>query len=91
MSDQAAVDHDLYRRTKALLEPGEVELIGCIVHTDLAGDEDLEMQELVVEINEVIADHAPGADRRRRVVRLGESTPAPGRELRSGVLLRGGR
>ena len=58
MSDQAAVDHDLYRRTKALLEPGEVELIGCIVHTDLAGDEDLEMQELVVEINEVIADHA---------------------------------
>jgi hypothetical protein len=58
MSDQSAVDHDLYRRTKALLEPGEVELIGCIVHTDLAGDEDLEMQELVVEINEVIADHA---------------------------------
>lgn len=58
MSDQSAVDHDLYRRTKALLEPGEVELIGCIVHTDLAGEEDLEMQELVVEINEVIADHA---------------------------------
>lgn len=62
MSDQAAVDHDLYRRTKALLEPGEVELIGCIVHTDLAGDEDLEMQELVVEINEVIADHADAGE-----------------------------
>lgn len=62
MSDQSAVDHDLYRRTKALLEPGEVELIGCIVHTDLAGDEDLEMQELVVEINEVIADHADAGE-----------------------------
>ena len=62
MSDQAAVDHDLYRRTKALLEPGDVELIGCIVHTDLAGDEDLEMQELVVEINEVIADHADAGE-----------------------------
>ena len=62
MSDQSAVDHDLYRRTRALLEPGEVELIGCIVHTDLAGDEDLEMQELVVEINEVIADHADAGE-----------------------------
>lgn len=62
MSDQSAVDHDLYRRTKALLEPGEVELIGCIVHTDLGGDEDLEMQELVVEINEVIADHADAGE-----------------------------
>ncbi|ERH12726.1 MAG: hypothetical protein J07HB67_01752 [halophilic archaeon J07HB67] len=62
MSDQSAVDHDLYRRTKALLEPGDVELIGCIVHTDLAGDEDLEMQELVVKINEVISDHADAGE-----------------------------
>jgi hypothetical protein len=56
MSD--AVDDSLYERTKALLEPGDIELVGAIVHTDLGGDEDLEMQELTVAINEVLADHA---------------------------------
>jgi len=58
-SDDADVlDADLYRRTKALLEPGDIDLAGAIVHTDLTGQEDLEMQELTVELNEVIAAHA---------------------------------
>jgi hypothetical protein len=52
------LDEDLYRRTKALLEPGEIELVGAVVHTDLDGEEDLEMHELTVDINEVIAGHA---------------------------------
>ncbi|MGQ4557458.1 DUF5778 family protein [Halobellus sp. GM3] len=52
------LDEDLYQRTLALLEPGEIELVGSIVHTDLSGQEDLEMHELTVAINEVIADHA---------------------------------
>ena len=52
------IDDDLYRRAKALLEPGEIELEGVIVHTDLAGSEDLEMHELTVELNDVIAEHA---------------------------------
>jgi len=53
-----AVDDDLYQRAERLLEPGEIELVGCIVHTDLGGEEDLEMHELTVAINDVIADHA---------------------------------
>ncbi|MFO8114634.1 MAG: DUF5778 family protein [Halorubrum sp.] len=52
------VDSDLYTRTKALLEPGDIELVGCIVHTTLGGQEDLEMHELTVAVNDVIADHA---------------------------------
>lgn len=52
------VDADLYTRTKALLEPGEIELAGCIIHTTLAGQEDLEMHDLTVSINEIIAEHA---------------------------------
>jgi len=51
------LDQDLYERTKALLEPGDIELVGVIVHTDLSGEEDLEMQELTVDLNDVIADH----------------------------------
>jgi hypothetical protein len=58
MSDVDAVDEDLYRRTRALLEPGDIDLAGVIVHTDLTGREDLEMHELTVECNEVIAAHA---------------------------------
>ncbi len=56
MSD--VLDTDLYQRTKALLEPGEIELVGLIVHTDLSGREDLEMHELTVELNDIIAEHA---------------------------------
>jgi len=52
------VDADLYTRTKALLEPGDIDLVGCIVHTTLGGQEDLEMHELTVAVNDVIADHA---------------------------------
>ncbi len=52
------LESDLYERTKALLEPGDIELVGCIVHTTLDGQEDLEMHELTVDANEVIADHA---------------------------------
>ena len=53
-----AIDSDLYERTKALLEPGEIELVGCVVHTTLDGQEDLELHELTVELNEIIAEHA---------------------------------
>ncbi|MFB6196526.1 MAG: DUF5778 family protein, partial [Haloplanus sp.] len=58
MSESDVLDDDLYRRTKALLEPGDIDLAGVIVHTDLTGQEDLEMQELTVDLNEVIAAHA---------------------------------
>jgi len=51
-------DGDLYRRTKALLEPGDRDLAGCIVHTTLGDADDLEMQELTLEVGDVIAEHA---------------------------------
>ncbi len=53
-----AIDSDLYERTKALLEPGDIELVGCVVHTTLSGQEDLELHELTVELNDIIATHA---------------------------------
>ena len=53
-----AIDDDLYQRAKALLEPGDIDLNGVIVHTEFSGQEDLEMQELTVELNDVVAAHA---------------------------------
>jgi hypothetical protein len=52
------IEEDLYQRTLGLLEPGEIELVGAIVHTDLSGEEDLAMHELTVEANDVVAEHA---------------------------------
>lgn len=56
MSD--TIDSDLYERTRALLEPGEIRLNGAIVHTSYGGDEDLELHELTVELNDVVTTHA---------------------------------
>jgi hypothetical protein len=53
-----AVDDDLYQRAKRLLEPGDIELVGCLVHTELSGQQDLEMHELTVALNDIIAEHA---------------------------------
>ncbi|WP_435175519.1 DUF5778 family protein [Halorussus sp. AFM4] len=53
-----AVDEDLYRRTKQLLEPGDIELNGAIVRTDLGSDEETEMHQATVDVGEIIAEHA---------------------------------
>jgi Family of unknown function (DUF5778) len=52
------LDDDLYERTKRLLEPGEIELVGAIVHTDLGSDDDIEMHQATVDIGEIIAEGA---------------------------------
>lgn len=59
MRDEA---DDLYRQTEALLEPGEIDLAGAIVHTDLTGEEDVEMQRATVEIGGIVAQHAGVGD-----------------------------
>ncbi|MFB6116906.1 DUF5778 family protein [Halosegnis sp.] len=56
MSD--VIDEDLYERTKALLEPGDIDLNGLIVHTDLTGDEEPQLHQLTLEVGEHIAKHA---------------------------------
>lgn len=56
MTDHA--EADLLARTHQLLQPGEIELDGLVVHTDLAGDEEPRMHQATVEIGETIATHA---------------------------------
>ncbi|WP_254545849.1 DUF5778 family protein [Halomarina pelagica] len=57
-----AIDDDLYARTKALLEPGDIELNGLILHTDLTGDDESRLHETTLEVGDVIADHAGKGD-----------------------------
>ncbi|WP_435197178.1 DUF5778 family protein [Natronomonas sp. EA1] len=56
MSD--VIDEDLYQRAKALLEPGEIELNGIIVHTDMGTDSEAQLHAATVEIGDIIAEHA---------------------------------
>ena len=58
MSDADVVDSDLYQRAQALLEPGEIELLGLVVHTEITGDEEPTLHEATLEVGNHIADHA---------------------------------
>ena len=56
MSD--TLDDDLYRRTKQLLEPGEIELNGAVVHTGIESQDDIAMTQATIDVGETIAEHA---------------------------------
>jgi hypothetical protein len=56
MSD--ASRDDLVRRTWQLLQPGEVELNGLIVHTDFDGGEEAAMHQATIEVGDYIAEGA---------------------------------
>jgi hypothetical protein len=56
MSDGDALDEDLYRRTKQLLEPGEIQLNGAVVHTEYDNSEEIEMMQATIDVGELIAE-----------------------------------
>lgn len=52
-----SADENLYRRAAALLEPGEIELHGAVIHTDHGSDEESLAHQATLEVGDVIADH----------------------------------
>lgn len=52
------IDDNLTRRTWQLLQPGEIELDGLILKTNLSGSEEAEMHAVTVEVGDVIAENA---------------------------------
>ncbi|WP_181686233.1 DUF5778 family protein [Halorhabdus salina] len=53
-----ATGDDLYEQTQKLLQPGEIDLRGLIVHTELTNDQESELNRLSIEVGDVIAEHA---------------------------------
>jgi hypothetical protein len=53
-----AIDDDLYERTRALLEPGDIQLNGVIVRTELTGQEEPTLHQATLDIGDVIAEAA---------------------------------
>ncbi|UPM43288.1 DUF5778 family protein [Halocatena salina] len=56
------LEEDLIERTKALLEPGEIELNGLIVHTELESDQESRLHQLTLDVGEQIANHADAGE-----------------------------
>jgi len=53
-----AIDDDLYQRTRALLEPGNIQLNGVIVRTELTGEEEPTLHQATLDIGDIIAEAA---------------------------------
>ncbi|MFC3477226.1 DUF5778 family protein [Halobacterium litoreum] len=53
---------DLYRRTVDLLQPGDIELAGAVVHTDYDSDEESLLHQLTLDAGDAIAGHAEKGD-----------------------------
>lgn len=67
-------DTDLYRRTQRLLVPGDIDLQGLIVHTDLGSDADIEMMNATIATGNAIAS-AAGFDPANVYVYSGNDDP----------------
>jgi hypothetical protein len=52
------LDAELRRRTWQLLQPGEIDLDGLVVHTSFGGDRETAMHQATIEVGDIIADHA---------------------------------
>ncbi len=81
-----AIDDDLYRRTKALLEPGEIQLNGVIVETELTNDEEPTLHQATLDIGNVIAE-AAGIDPKDTYVYSGNDDERFGINQHQGLTL----
>lgn len=52
------LDDDLYRRAKALLEPGDIDLNGVIVRTELTSDQEPTLHQATLDVGNVISEAA---------------------------------
>ena len=81
-----AIDEDLYQRTKALLEPGEIALNGVIVGTDLTGEEEPTLHQATLDVGDFIAE-AAGFDPRETYVYSGNDDDRFGVNQHQGLTL----
>ncbi|PSP32161.1 hypothetical protein BRC64_07605 [Halobacteriales archaeon QH_10_67_22] len=86
MSDAGDLDSGLYERARALLEPGEIDLVGVIVEMELPSDDEPQLHQNTLEIGEVIAE-AAGYDPSDTYVYSGNDDPEFGVNQHQGLTL----
>ena len=83
-----ALDDDLYRRMKQLLEPGDIELNGAVVHTEYDGSDEIEMMQATIDVGEIIAG-GYGMDPAETFVYSGSDDPEFASNQHQGLTLDG--
>jgi len=81
-----AIDDDLYQRTKTLLEPGEIQLNGVIVETELTNEEEPTLHQATLDIGNAIAE-AAGIDPKDTYVYSGNDDDRFGINQHQGLTL----
>jgi hypothetical protein len=80
------LDPGLYEEARALLKPGEIELVGVVVEMDLPSDDEPQLHENTLEVGDVIAQHA-GYDPADTYVHSGNDDPEFGINQHQGLTL----
>ena len=57
-----ASTNDLVQRLAALLEPGDIDLAGVIIHSGYDSDQEIELYDLTLDVGDIVADAAGVAD-----------------------------
>ena len=81
-------DTDLVQRTWQLLQPGEIELNGLVVHTGFDGSQETQMHQATLEVGEIIAE-AAGHDPTDTYVESGNDNPEFSSNQHQGLTLDG--
>jgi hypothetical protein len=80
------LDEELRRRTEALLEPGDIELQGLIVHTEYDSSEESMLHRATIDVGETIVEHAEVGD---TYVYSGTDDPEFGLNQHQGLAIEG--
>jgi hypothetical protein len=89
MSDATdVVDEALQQRARALLEPGEIELVGVVVPMDVDTDDEPRLHQNTIEVGDVVAEHA-GHDPADTYVYSGNDDPEFGINQHQGLTVEG--
>jgi hypothetical protein len=82
------VDETLLGRARALLEPGEIDLVGVIIPMDVDTDDEPQLHQNTIEVGDVIAEHA-GHDPADTYVYSGNDDPEFGVNQHQGLTVEG--
>jgi len=90
MTDTSAEgqDTDLVQRTWRLLQPGEIDLDGLIVHTGFDGSQETQMHQATLEVGEIVAE-AAGYEPTDTYVESGNDSPEFSSNQHQGLTLDG--
>ncbi|MFB6152351.1 MAG: DUF5778 family protein [Haloarculaceae archaeon] len=59
MSDATdVIDAELYEQARALLRPGDIDLVGVVVRLDIPLDDEPELHRITIDVGDTIAEHA---------------------------------